>query len=55
MAEKDIFEFIEICELELINQLCKNCHELTLAQIETIAEEFSKEIDRQLQERELIE
>lgn len=48
MTENDIFYFLEKCELELINQLCKNCSELTMTQIETIAEEFSKEIDKQL-------
>ncbi|WP_276768460.1 hypothetical protein [Dielma fastidiosa] len=46
--EIDIYEFLEKCELELINQLCKNCPELTQEQIETIAEDFSKEIDKQL-------
>lgn len=46
--EIDVYDFLEKCELELINQLCKNCPELTIEQIENIAEEFSKEIDRQL-------
>lgn len=52
--EIDIFDFLEKCELELINQLCKNCPELPMERIEEIAEEFSKEIDRQLQEMKLI-
>ncbi|WP_154653434.1 hypothetical protein [Dielma fastidiosa] len=46
--EIDIFQFLEMCEIELINQLCKNCPELTVEQIENIAEDFSKEIDKQL-------
>lgn len=46
--EIDIYEFLEKCELEFINQLCKNFPELTIEQIENIAEEFSKEIDKQL-------
>lgn len=52
--EIDIFEFLEKCELELINQLCKNCPELTMERIEEIAEEFGKEIDKQLKEMEVI-
>lgn len=52
--EMDVFEFLEKCELELINQLCKNCPELPMEKIEEIAEEFSKEIDRQLLESEVI-
>ncbi len=46
--EIDIFQFLEICEIELINQLCKNCPELSIEQIGSIAEEFSKGIDKQL-------
>lgn len=52
--EIDIFDFLEKCELELINQLCKNCPELPMERIEAIAEEFSKEIDKQLKESGLI-
>lgn len=48
---KDIFDFLEICELELVNQLCRNCKELTLDQIECIAEEYRNEVDKQLKER----
>ncbi|WP_182425821.1 hypothetical protein [Dielma fastidiosa] len=51
---KDIFDFLEICELELVNQLCKNCKELTLEQIECIAEEYRNEVDKQLKERGMI-
>lgn len=46
--EIDIYEFLEKCELELINQLCKNFPELSTEQIGSIAEEFSKGIDKQL-------
>lgn len=46
MNEIKMLDFIEKCELELINQLCKNCP--STEQIEKIAEDFSKEIDRQL-------
>lgn len=51
---KDIFDFLEICELELVNQLCRNCKELTLDQIECIAEEYRNEVDKQLKERGII-
>ena len=46
--EIDIYEFLEKCEIDLINQLCLKYPELTLEQIESIAEEFSKGIDKQL-------
>lgn len=54
MIDKDMYEFLEICELELINQLCRNCKELTLEQIECIAEEYRDEVDKQLKERGMI-
>lgn len=46
--ETNVYDFLEKCELELINQLCKNCPELTLEQIKSIVEDFSGEIDEQI-------
>lgn len=44
--KKDVYEFLEECELDLINQLCLNYPMLTLEQIESIVYDFSSEIDK---------
>jgi hypothetical protein len=46
--EKDIYEFLEECELDLVQQLCQEYPELTLDQIENIVEDFSIEINKQI-------
>lgn len=46
--EKDIYDFLEKCEKDLINQLCFKCPELSQEQIDVIVEIFRDEIDKQL-------
>lgn len=46
--EKDIYEFLEECELDLVQQLCQEYPQLSLEQIEKMAEDFSGSIDKQL-------
>ncbi|WP_373128036.1 hypothetical protein [Dielma fastidiosa] len=49
MIDKDMYEFLEDCEKDLINQLCFRCPELSNKQIDVIVEIFRAEIDKQLQ------
>lgn len=46
--EKDIYEFLEECELDLVKQLCQSYPELALNQIDKIVEDFSTEINKQI-------
>lgn len=46
--EKDIYEFLEECELDLVQQLCKEYPQLSLEQIEKMVEDFSGSIDKQI-------
>ena len=50
----DLFDYLEQCELELVKQLCLNCPELTMEQIESITKEFDNEINKQLINDEII-
>ncbi len=44
----EIYDFLEKCEKDLINQLCFKCPELSQEQINVVAEIFRDEIDKQL-------
>lgn len=46
--EKDIYEFLEECELDLVQQLCQEYPQLSLEQIEKMIEDFSGSIDKQI-------
>lgn len=46
--EKDIYEFLEECELDLVKRLCQTYPELSLGQIEKKVEDFSGGIDKQI-------
>ncbi len=47
MDEK-IIDFLEVCEMDFIKQLCFKCPELSQEQIDVIVEIFRNEIDKQL-------
>lgn len=46
--EKDVYDFLEECELDLVQQLCKEYPQLSLEQIEKMVEDFSGSIDKQI-------
>lgn len=46
--EKDIYDFLEECEFDFVQQLCMNYPELSLGQIEKMVEDFSGSIDKQI-------